>query len=298
MRPRIDPDAEGRDAHSELVLLDSLHWFVEYAIPGPRTGAAGLLVFAFVDPGATPETPRSLARAIAPADAAVRVARPPIVSRAQWGCPDGAASPAWPPAYTEVTHLIIHHTLTGNVADDWPALVRSLWAVHTHTRDWGDIGYNYLVDPLGVIYEGRGGGDDVVGAHFSCQNANTMGVALLGDYESVSPTPEAVDALVQLLAWKARRGGIDPLGAAEHPGTQLLLDDISGHRDGNASLTTCSTTTCPGDQLYGLLPAIRTAIAEAVAVPEPVAPELGVTVVGMLGVARRLQKDKRARARS
>src|SRR5437016_1926200 len=78
----------------------------------------------------------------------------------------------------------------GNAATDWAAVVRSIWVLHVQGNGWNDIGYNYLIDPNGVLYEGRGGGDGVMGAHFSCVNSGTMGVALLGTF-SVVPAPAA-----------------------------------------------------------------------------------------------------------
>jgi hypothetical protein len=121
----------------------------------------------------------------------------------------------------------------------------------------GDIGYNYLIDPNGIIYEGRAGGDNVIGAHFSCQNGGTMGVCMLGSFTNVPPTTAALTSLKRILAWKADQRGIDPLASVYHSGTRLTLPTICGHRDGNASTNTCTTTTCPGGALYALLPDIR-----------------------------------------
>lgn len=187
------------------------------------------------------------------------VTKPSVVSRTSWGCPDGENSP-WSPQYTIVTHLVIHHSAGANTSSDWPSVVLSIWNDHTYTRGWGDIGYNYLIDPNGVVYEGRAGGDNVIGAHFSCQNGGTFGVCLLGTYSTVSPSSAALASLKQLLAWKAQQSGINPLGTAYHSGTHLTLSTICGHRDANPAYPTyaCSTTDCPGDVLYGLLPSIRT----------------------------------------
>jgi hypothetical protein len=188
----------------------------------------------------------------------IAVAKPPVITRTAWGCPDGQGS-RWTPQYTTVTHLIVHHSATANSSPDWGAVVLSIWNYHTFTQGWGDIGYNYLIDPNGVIYEGRGGGDNVIGAHFSCQNGGTMGLCLLGTFTAGSPTPAALNSLKQLLAWKAEQRGIDPLGSAYHSGTRLTIPTISGHRNGNPSYPdrACTTTSCPGDNLYAQLPAIR-----------------------------------------
>jgi len=170
------------------------------------------------------------------------------------------------PQYTTVTHLIVHHSATANPGSDWAETVRSIWNFHTNDRGWGDVGYNYLIDPDGVIYEGRAGGDNVIGAHFSCQNGGTMGVCMLGTFTSVSPTAAALSSLRRLLAWKAEQRGIDPLGSAYHAGTRLTLPRISGHRHGNPAVPeyACTTTSCPGDNLYGQLQAIRTDVADLI----------------------------------
>jgi hypothetical protein len=185
------------------------------------------------------------------------IARPGILERSEWGGPDVTHSPR----YTEVTHLIIHHTVISRDDGDWPAFLRDVWDLHVQTRGWDDIGYNYVIDPQGVIYEGRAGGDDVRGAHFVCANENTMGVAVIGDFEMTTPTDVAMARLVALLAWKCEQKGIDPLGSTFHEGTQLWLRNISGHLDGNEAPSQSGAcpvgTLCPGRELYELLPSIR-----------------------------------------
>jgi hypothetical protein len=184
-----------------------------------------------------------------------------VRSRTDWGCPEGQGSPQWTPAYTYVTHLIVHHTAGSNSVPDWDAEMRSVWFFHTFTRGWGDIGYNFLIDPNGVVYEGRAGGSNAIAAHFSCRNTNTVGIALLGTYTSVAPTAAAIESLTRLLAELSRRYAVDPTATALHVPSALMLSRISGHRDGNASTLTCSRTECPGDVVYGMLPAIRAAVA-------------------------------------
>lgn len=299
MLPRIDSDScdgDASDTYFALAFFDAPQAEVEYSIAEPWLASGLRLSLEFIDPGesAQPLHAVDLARSLA-ADSSP-LARPTFVSRTEWGCPDGQSSASWPPQYTDVSHLIVHHTATASASSDWPAQVRSIWTVHTYTQRWGDIGYNYLIDPLGVIYEGRSGGDDVIGAHFSCKNSNTMGVALLGEFGAAAPTIEAQDSLVRLLAWRASQRGIDPLGASEHSPTELVLDNISGHRDANDSPIACTTTICPGDQLYSLLPEIRTAVA--VAIPEPGASELAAAAVCVLGVLRRRRRRASAANRT
>lgn len=200
--------------------------------------------------------------------------KPPITSRTAWGCPQGQSSPSWPPQYTTVSHLIVHHTATSNISNNWPAVVRSIWNYHTFTLGWGDIGYNYLIDPNGVTYEGRAGGNNAIGAHFSCANSSTMGVGMIGTFTTVSPTTSALANLKELLAWKSDDSTIDPLGTTYHNPTQLTLFNISGHRDANPSPApgACpSGTVCPGDNLYGQLPTIRIDVDDLLNTPRPFA---------------------------
>ena len=182
--------------------------------------------------------------------------KPPVVTRTEWECPDGQITTHGSLSYTTVTHLIVHHTAMGveEPSSDWPALVRSIWNFHILERGWADISYNYLIDPNGVIYEGRSGGDNVMGAHFSGVNAGTMAVALLGDFTAEAPTTYALNSLKEILAWKCDQCGLDPEGRSLHEASQLILNTISGHRDGPKA------TECPGETLYLLLPAIRAEI--------------------------------------
>ena len=145
----------------------------------------------------------------------------------------------------------------------------NIWYFHTFTNGWGDIGYNFLIDPNGVIYEGRAGGSGAIGAHFSCRNTNTVGVALLGTYSNVSPSAEALGSLEKLLADLCKLNAIDPTAIVYHAPSQLTLPTILGHRDGNPSTQTCTRTECPGDVLYSMLPLIRSDVASIISAPPP-----------------------------
>ncbi|MBO0799077.1 MAG: N-acetylmuramoyl-L-alanine amidase [Blastocatellia bacterium] len=181
----------------------------------------------------------------------IRYRKPHLITRTEWGCPDGQITSHGPLSYTTVTHLIIHHTVNDNDAPDWREVVLNIWKFHVFERGFADIGYNYLIDPNGAIYEGRAGGDNVQGAHFSGVNAGTMGVGLIGTYTDVEPKQAALHSLEKLFAWKCRQRRLDPLGSSLHAASQLELSTISGHCDGP------KPTQCPGDLLYGLLPLIR-----------------------------------------
>jgi hypothetical protein len=207
------------------------------------------ITFAFIDSRGGPSTSEIMkARSHA-----LGIAKPAVISRSEWGCPDGQESPNWPPEYESVTHIIIHHTATPNSDTDWAARVRSIWYYHALERGWGDIGYNLLIDPLGNIYEGRAGGDDVIGRHTSSFNSGTLGLAFLGTYSSSSVPSTMQSKTTELMAWECDFKKIDPLGSGYK--NEKEIPNISGHRDVNLTL-------CPGDSLYALLPTLREEVQE------------------------------------
>lgn len=221
----------------------------------------------FIDPGET----RSK---IAPKRHAVDA--PPMVSREQWGCPpDACAFRGGSPAYSTVTHMVVHHTAGANSATDWAAVMRSLWTLHVQGNGWSDIGYNYVIGPNGVLYEGRQGGPGVIGAHFSGVNTGTMGVSLMGTYSNLRPPEPALRTLAQMLAWHAERWNLDPGAASLHASSQLRLSVISGHRDAGLSPRASGTTECPGNGLYVLLPSLRAEVRRTLAAAGVTLPDAG-----------------------
>ena len=161
----------------------------------------------------------------------------------------------------------VHHTDTGNdyTQADAPAIVRAIYAYHTKTLGWNDIGYDFLIDDYGTIYEGRYGGvaKGVVGAQVLGFNTGSTGIAIIGTYTTEAPSAAALASLEKLLAWKLSLTGLDPLGTAQmtcgttqkfKAGAKVTLPVVAGHRDANY-------TDCPGDALYALLPTVRTAVA-------------------------------------
>jgi len=176
--------------------------------------------------------------------------RPTTQTRSQW-CPSNNCTPNPNPIPTNVKFLIVHHTATPNSDTDWAARVRQIWDYHVNTRGWSDIGYNFLIDPNGIIYDARE--DDTKGAHFSGHNSETSGISLLGTYTSLSPSTAMQNSLKEFLAWKACDRSIDVLATVYHSSSSLNLHTVAGHRDSG------SGTVCPGNTVYNLLPNFRTA---------------------------------------
>ncbi|MEM8859454.1 MAG: N-acetylmuramoyl-L-alanine amidase [Chloroflexota bacterium] len=162
----------------------------------------------------------------------------------------------------DLSHMVVHHTVTSNDATNWAPIVRAIWSYHAFSRCWGDIGYNYLIDPYGNIYEGHRGGENVMGTHAGNINADSMGVALLGTftepgppYNGIQPPNAMTDSLVELLSWKADQEQIDPWGASFAPSLGSGRPNLMGHRDAHG------TTSCPGQQAHDMLPEIRGRVA-------------------------------------
>lgn len=155
----------------------------------------------------------------------------------------------WPLQYPEkVSKFIIHHTATTKDLDNPAQAIRNIYYWHAITKGWGDIGYNYIIDPKGNIYQGRYGDDGVVGGHAGTANVGSIGIAVLGNYQD-NEVPEAVvNSLAALIKMKAEKLNIDPAGKSNFRGE--YSDNVMGHRD-------VMSTTCPGDKLYNYLPVIR-----------------------------------------
>ncbi len=199
------------------------------------------------------------------ASAEASIGRPSYVTRAQWGADERLRTCC--PSYGDTIKLgFVHHTDTSNsyTSSQAAAMVRSVYAFHTQSRGWSDIGYNFLVDKYGRIFEGRYGGVDrpVIGAHTGGFNTNTFGVSLLGTYTSVSPTSAELAALERVFAWKLGLHYVNPYarttltsagGTKYAAGAKVTFNNVSGHRD-------AGLTSCPGNQTYNRLPTIRAAI--------------------------------------
>lgn len=258
-----------------------------------------------------------------------------IISRSEWGADESwrctkfdrttndCAAPAdviWPQEVVPVKKFIIHHTAGSTGGTDPAATVRGIYYYQAVTLGWGDIGYNYLIDPQGNIYEGRKGGDGVVGGHShydtcvelggsssTCssadgdatvgyqENSGSVGIALLGEYESRDTvTTAAQGALEWLIGQKATASSINPTSLSNWtvPVTvksartldastlsSVLDKSASVLRDRKISYTFSSAnplsitvtmqsiptilghidvdrTLCPGKNLYGVLSAI------------------------------------------
>jgi peptidoglycan hydrolase-like protein with peptidoglycan-binding domain len=196
------------------------------------------------------------------AAAAAAVTRPTIYTRAQWGADEGLRRTA--PSYGKVMVGFVHHTDNANsyTARDVPAMIRGIYAYHVQTLGWSDVGYNFLVDRFGRIWEGRYGGMDkaVVGAQTLNFNSVSTGVSVIGNFQVAAAPQAATDALKRVLAWKLSLAGIPATGSVLANGK--YLQRVSGHRD-------AYPTDCPGQYLYARLPEIRAGAAALMSAKPP-----------------------------
>lgn len=208
-----------------------------------------------------------------PADT-TRVRGVAYLTRAAWGAdeslrfkPDGSENS--PTKYYPFQTITVHHTATANDDPDPAAMVRGIYQFHAVTNDWGDIGYHFLIDEKGRIYEGRYSGDDGIPAHDANGNVVTafhvggfnsgnLGIALLGTLMEQGPTDAARTALTRLVRVLTRLHGVDPEAQVTYTnpvnGVQKDVPEISGHRD-------WMETECPGDVMYTELARLRDAVA-------------------------------------
>lgn len=210
------------------------------------------------------------------------VGQPSIVTRAGWGANeslrfDAAGHEMWPPSFAPIQELFVHHTAGRNNDPNPAATVRSIYFYHAITQGWGDIGYNFLIDASGRIYEGRHArayapgetptsedlaGNGVRPAQAKLFNEGSIAVAMLGTFNTQLPTAAARSSLEKLLAWIADRHGLNPTASHTYVnpvlGTSKWVPTIAGHRDVNQ-------TDCPGAALYAYLPTIRKDVAARIA---------------------------------
>ncbi|MCB0880265.1 MAG: peptidoglycan recognition protein, partial [Thermoleophilia bacterium] len=176
-----------------------------------------------------------------------------IHTRAQWGARDPRVDPAYA---ADLRGVVIHHTDSTNsyACSQVPALLRGIQRYHMVTQGWNDIGYNFLVDRCGGVWEGRAGGmtEPVIGAHSAGFNTSTAGIALLGTHTAARPTSRARLALRRVVAWRLDMAHVRPNAkmvltartSDKYPaGSTVRVRAVSGHRD-------LYPTACPGAAEY------------------------------------------------
>ncbi|MGH3555820.1 MAG: peptidoglycan recognition protein family protein, partial [Mycobacterium sp.] len=212
-----------------------------------------------------------------PPTAVIAPGQPPnIIGRSHWGADELVRCHDRP--YHEGIHAaVVHHTAESNdyTPEDSAAIVQSIYAYHTRTLGWCDIAYNALVDKYGQVFEGRAGGinEPVEGDHAGGFNRGTWGVAMIGNFDDVAPTPIQLRTVGRLLGWRLGMDRVDPHGTVTlvsdggpytnfPTGAAATLPTIFSHRD-------VGNTDCPGNAAYPLLDEIRDVAARFNSPPGP-----------------------------
>ncbi|MEV4901252.1 S-layer homology domain-containing protein [Citricoccus sp. NPDC055426] len=198
--------------------------------------------------------------------------KPAIITRAQWGANESVVND-WGTPSKDLKAMYVHHTAGSNnyTAAGAYAQIRGIFTYHAVNLAWGDIGYQFLVDKYGKIYQGRRGSIDapVVGAQAGGFNTDTIGVSAMGNYDVTSAPAAMVRAIERVLAWQAHRYDVDPTAntrltqsgkgtARWTSGTTVTVPTILGHKVTNS-------TACPGRYLDAQLPIIRQNVDRMVA---------------------------------
>ncbi len=270
--PPSGPDARSARPGTEPLWVgrsDGVQVRVRVTTPGPTTLTtpalpAGLRLD-LVDPGSSSADSANPAGAHGPAlQAQAAAGQPTILSRSQWGA-DESLRRSGPSYNATIKEGFVHHTAgtNGYTDADVPKIIRGIYAFHVRGNGWSDIGYNFLVDRFGRLWEGRYGGIDraVIGAHTGGFNVDSFAVSAIGNYDTTVPAPEMLDAIARLMAWKLAANHRDPNGSTVltsqggsftryRSGTQVTFATIAAHRD-------AGQTSCPGNNLYAALPTIR-----------------------------------------
>lgn len=199
------------------------------------------------------------------------VTQPTIITRSQWGADEGLMT--WAVQYAPLTAAVIHHTAGTNdyTASQSAAIVRGIYYYHAITRNWGDIGYNFLVDKYGQIFEGRSGSlaapadQMAVGGHARGYNTGTLGISALGDYTLAAPTQALYDAYTAVIDWRFDLAWLDASDSsgltAEGSSNSAYqagaaLPRVFGHRD-------VGTTACPGNAISSEITTLISRVGDA-----------------------------------
>lgn len=180
--------------------------------------------------------------------------QPTVVMRSEWWGNLPVNKMTYTPTYHTITHVFVHHTAGSNNYTNGYVAIRQTWDFHVNGRGWLDIGYNYLFDKFGHIFQGRHNpqfpNQDVRGAHAGHNNNGTIGVSFMGDFMNMLPNSTHLNAGTSFLAWYFKMRNLDPLQTAVK--NTKTLPRLTTHRDGYLE-----STDCPGNTFYAYQPTLR-----------------------------------------
>ena len=161
------------------------------------------------------------------------------------------------------TKIVIHHTAmdydSSRNEDDIKLHLQKIYKYHTINRNFGDIGYNFLIDQLWNIYEWRAWWEWAIWMHVAHNNVATVWISLLWNFEKDTPTEAQLSSLINLTTALAKFYNIDPLWTSYTFQTNTSKEPyvtakknftILWHRD-------IAATSCPGKNVYPFLDKLR-----------------------------------------
>ncbi|GAA2882652.1 hypothetical protein Acy02nite_04920 [Actinoplanes cyaneus] len=207
----------------------------------------------------------------------VKAQLPAYVSRAGWNADESLVKYAIDVA-GEARMVWVHHTGFGNdyTCAQAASVVRGIQVNDVKVKGLSDMGYNFLVDACGTLYEGRKGGVSkaVIGAHTVGFNTASVGIALLGDYTKLKVSDAAMTTIAQVAAARLGAYNYSPTSTATmvegvtgrywKQGASVSFPRISGHKDGEKGTSGNYLTECPGTNLYSQLNTIRARSAQQI----------------------------------
>lgn len=275
--PVFEDVTKGKIGTEPLILLDAqgLEVAVETVEGTPVKNLQLSVVEPFLSEGEarpvadTPNTAESSAYSGARAEKKpyVPAEKPQIITREQW-----RANPSyldWDEKYSPLKAVVVHHTASKNnyTAEQAPGIVAGIYYYHAKTLKWGDIGYHFLVDRFGKIYQGRAGDMNRVneGGHSYGFNMGTVGIAMIGNFMEEQPTDAALDSVAKLAAWKLKTGKLDPHTFITEKKSHLKpgYSEVSGYvLDGHRAW---NYTACPGNAFWPRMGEVRDQVKDLIA---------------------------------
>ena len=261
----VTPDEEESEQRATGVIYVEDSTAVEVqATSRPGGTAEGMRAVLIDSParGSDPTTATTAAAVNGPATAARPLAangsvpQPTMITRSRWGAiaQDGCEANS-----DTIRAVAVHHTAGSNdySTGQSASIVRGIQYYHEVTLGWCDIGYNFLVDKYGQVFEGKGGGATfpVHGAHATTWNWETVGISLMMNSNTAQPSGPMLTSLEDVIAWKIANNYLNPLGTVTLGGRTINV--IFRHGD-------VMSTECPGTNVTNRMAEIRNAVAARV----------------------------------
>ncbi|MDI6100031.1 N-acetylmuramoyl-L-alanine amidase [Actinoplanes sp. NEAU-A12] len=250
-----DPPVEGDGPVEDIQEVPSAEPALVEESPAPVRADPKAVINSAVEEVTTPPAASSVPTVAPTSTVPVKAQFPPYYSRRAWSADETIVSKGAIALASDVRVVFLHHTAHGEKANEYecadaPAIIRAIQSYDVKIDGFSDLGYNFLVDKCGRLYEGRTGGVEnaVVPAATKGYNTGSVAIAVIGNYETAQSTAAIETIVAQVAAARLGKYGYNPTSSGDLNGKTFVR--LSGHRDATA-------TACPGKNLYARLPEIR-----------------------------------------